>query len=185
MSNRRYRGGLRILGWVTLAGGSLVLLFWVLYFSRAIDVGQADPLVHAFEAAFPVADGLFAAALFAAAYHLLRCRRPGPFFLVIAGSMSLYLGVLDTTFYIRHGVLSPLDLDSAIGLTVNALCIGGGILALRIGWRHWNAAARPRSAAEAGERGSIVGTDSLTGHPQHQAHGSHSHAQENLAEVVA
>lgn len=184
MSDRRYRGRLRILGWMTLAGGSLVLLFWTLYFSRAVDLGQADPLVHAFESAFPVADGLFAAALFAAAYHLLRGRRPGPFFLVIAGSMSLYLGVLDTTFYVGHGVLSPLDLDGALGLTVNTLCIGGGIVALRIGWRHWNAPARRRSAAEAGERG-IVGAHLLSGRLRRQAHGSQSSAEEKRAEVAA
>lgn len=184
MSDRRNRGRLRILGWLTLAGGSLVLLFWALYFSRAIDLGQSDPLVHAFESAFPVADGLFAAALFAAAYHLLRGRRQGPFFLVIAGSMSLYLGVLDTTFYVGQGILSPLDLDGALGLTVNTLCIGGGILALRSGWRHWNAPVRAGSAAEARESG-IGGADTLTGRLRRRAHGSHAHAEERLTEVVA
>lgn len=132
-----------------------MLLFWVLYLSRAVDLGQDDPFVHAFESAFPLADAVFAAALFAAAFHLLKGRRPGPFFLVIAGSMSLYLGVLDTTFYVSRGILTQIHLDGLIGLSVNALCIVGGIIALRFSWRCWVGRAHPGTPAVVRHQGDV------------------------------
>lgn len=144
MSRGSKRDRQRLLGWMTLLGGVFVLLFWALYFSRAVDLGQHDPAIHAFESAFPLADAVFAVVLFTAAYHLLKGKRTGWFFLVVAGSMSLYLGVLDTTFYVSHGIFSAVDVDALVGLSVNAFCIGGGMIALRFGWRSWNTPAEPR-----------------------------------------
>ena len=143
MSNADHRDRQRFLGWLTLLGGVFVLVFWALYFSQAVDLGQHDPAIHDFESAFPLADAVFAGVLFSAAYHLLRGKRNGWFFLVVAGSMSLYLGVLDTTFYVRHGIFSPVDVDALVGLTANAFCIGGGMIALRFGWRFWSTPAEP------------------------------------------
>lgn len=143
MSKGSHRDRQRFLGWLTLLGGVFVVVFWALYFSRAVDLGQYDPAIHAFESAFPLADAVFAAVLFTAAYQLLTGKRKGRFFLVVAGSMSLYLGVLDTTFYVRQGIFSPVDVDALVGLTVNAFCIGGGIIALWFGWRFWSTPAQP------------------------------------------
>lgn len=174
-----------VLGWMTLTGGVLVLLFWILYFSRAVDLGQDDPLVHAFESAFPLADAVFAAALFAAAYHLLKGQRPGPFFLVMAGTMSLYLGVLDATFYVGHGIHSQINLDAVISLTVNALCIGAGIIALRFGWRYWSAGVRPSRSSAAWQRRDLhrTSTEPANWPPALQA--TESKTDEQLMEVVA
>lgn len=155
MSNGSSGHEQRLLGWMTLTGGVFVVVFWVLYFSRAVDLGQHDPQIHAFESAFPLADAVFAAVLFAAAYHLLKQTRKGRFFLVVAGSMSLYLGVLDTTFYVKHGIFAPVDVDAFVGLTVNALCIGGGIIALYFGWRYWTRPSAPRQPIIARHRPSI------------------------------
>jgi hypothetical protein len=130
------RDSRRVLGWITLAGGTFVLLYWALYFTRAVDLGQDDQFVNAFESAFPIADAVFAAALFAASYSLLKRRWPGPFFLVAAGSISLYLGILDTTFYVGRGISFPIDSEALLGLTINGMCIVGGIGALFIGWRY-------------------------------------------------
>jgi hypothetical protein len=133
-ANRQTR---RILGWVTLAGGLLTALFWLLYLSNAADLGQHHPLFHEFELAFPVADGVLAVLLFAASYCLLTGRPSGPFCLVAAASMSLYLGILDLTFYGRQGLYFPLTGSGLIALAINALCIGGGTLGLRLGWQLW------------------------------------------------
>jgi hypothetical protein len=122
----------RLMGWATFAGGSFVVLFWILYFTRAVDLGQHDRMVNAFESAFPIADAVFAAALFAASVALLRGNRLGPFFLVVAGAMSLYLGIIDATFYAAQGHYYPISTEGVVGLVINVLCIGGGALAL---WR--------------------------------------------------
>jgi len=127
----------RPMGWATFAGGCFVVLFWTLYFSGAIDLGQQDEMVSAFESAFPVADFLFAVVLFAASVTLLRGRRHGPYYLVAAGAMSLYLGIIDATFYAGQGGYYPVTTEGIVGLVVNALCIGGGGLALWNGSKFW------------------------------------------------
>jgi len=131
------------MGWATFAGGCFVVLFWTLYFSGAIDLGQQNEMVSSFESAFPVADLLFAVVLFAASGTLLRGRRHGPYFLVAAGAMSLYLGIIDATFYAGQGGYYPITTEGIVGLVVNALCIGGGGLALWFGSKFWVGASMP------------------------------------------
>jgi hypothetical protein len=130
----------RILGWVTLGAGLLMTTFWLLYFSAAADLGQHHPLFHEFELAFPLADGVLAVMLFTASRCLLAGRPSGPFWLVAAASMSLYLGILDLTFYGRQGLYVPLTGSALIALAGNAICIGGGALGLGLGWRLWRTA---------------------------------------------
>ncbi|UCF18628.1 MAG: SDR family oxidoreductase [Gemmatimonadota bacterium] len=125
----------RAMGWATLVGGVCVLLFWAAYLSSAADLGQQHQIVGAFESAFPIADALFCLTLFSASYCLLGRRPAGPYFLVAAGAMSLYLGVLDTTFYGIQGLYFPLDGSAALELFVNTFCIGGGAFALWFGWK--------------------------------------------------
>jgi hypothetical protein len=139
------------LGYATLAGGILVVLFWVAYFTNSIDLGQHDVIVGAFEGAFPVADAAFAAVLFASAWTLLKGKPGGAFLLVVAGAMSLYLGLLDVTFYARQGHYWPMSGEAVVGIIVNVLCIGGGLLALWHGWKFFARAARV-SALQATER---------------------------------
>lgn len=123
--------------WASFVGGTLVVLFWVLYLAGPLAPTGSDPLAREFEAAFPFADGVLAAALFAAGYSLRRGRPAGPFLVVAAAAMCLYLGVLDFTFYARRGLMSP-DVGIVL-LAVNALTIGGGLLGLRAGWQLWRA----------------------------------------------
>jgi hypothetical protein len=128
-----------VLAWTTLAAGGLVLLFWALYLSDAATLGQGDPLRATFEGAFPLADGVFAGALIATGVLFLRRHAAAPFVLVIAAAMSVYLGVLDVTFYAEHGLYTPLTADAATEALINALCIGGGIFGLRAAWHLWSA----------------------------------------------
>ena len=126
-----------VLAGVTLASGVLVVLFWAFYFTETATLGQGHPVKRIFEAAFPAADAVLAAALVATGVLLLLRRASAVFTLVIAASMSLYLGVLDATFYLRHGFYTPLTSDALTEIAINLLCVGGGILGLRLGWRLW------------------------------------------------
>ncbi len=130
----------RRLSVATLVGGLLVGIYWIVYFTNTVPVGQEHSLVSAYEAAFPVADALLGVLLFAASRALYAGRRTGPFFLVAAAATCLYLGFLDFTFYARIGMYWPLTTAGVVELFVNACCIGGGAAALRLGWRLWSAA---------------------------------------------
>ncbi|MGD0993440.1 MAG: hypothetical protein ABR998_13320 [Gemmatimonadales bacterium] len=123
-----------VLAWTTLVAGALVVLFWAVYFSDAAALGQEDPLKAGFEAAFPLADLVFAGMLIATGVLFLLRRQGAVFFLIAAASMSLYLGLLDVTFYARHG-LYALTPDAITELAINVLCIGGGVFGLRAAWQ--------------------------------------------------
>lgn len=127
----------RLMGWAALAGGALMLVFWLLYFTDGLSFGQDDRLLSAFESAFPIVDAVLAIVLGTAGVCLLRGKPAGAFCLVVAGAMSLYLGILDMTFYARQGFLYPLGDEGSIALALSSLCIGGGVVGLRFGWKFW------------------------------------------------
>ncbi len=134
------------MGWLALVGGTLVVLFWSLYFMGAMDLDQDDPVVRGFESAFPYADAIFCLVLFASGYALLTDRRSGPFFLVISGAIALYLGALDMTFYGVRGTYYPVTAEGLFQLFLNLLCVGAGGLALWCGWKLWNGEGEPWAA---------------------------------------
>lgn len=140
MSNETRTSLPRWLGGLTLVGGALIVAFWALYLLGAVELAGPDPAIRAFEAAFPIADALLAVALFAASVGLLRGRASGVFFLTAAAGMTLYLGLLDATFYGVRGLYAPADGWGLLEIGLNALCIVGGTLGLRFAWRFWRSA---------------------------------------------
>jgi hypothetical protein len=137
----------RALGWVLLGGGALMILFWSLYVSGAVDLGQHDPVVASFESAFVLADTVLGVLLLLAGWKLLRRRPSGPFLMIVAAAMSLYLGLLDLAFYAGIGLYGSLTGAAVFELSLNVICIAGGTWCLRAGWRAW----RSRGAASRGE----------------------------------
>jgi hypothetical protein len=121
-----------------LGGGVLDLAFWVLYVAGVITMGEG--IARVYETAFPAADTLLGIALVAAGATLLARRPVGPYLIVIAGSMALYLGVLDLTFYLANHLYSLAEPESLLGLALNLVCIVGGGLALYWGRRLWREA---------------------------------------------
>jgi hypothetical protein len=121
-------------GVAALAAGGLDLLFWIYYsiFSAAI-----DPVIRAYEGAFPIADAVLGLALLASGFALLRRSSIGPFLLVAAAGASLYLGIVDVTFYANRSAAVQPTADGVVEMLVNGASIGGGIFGLLWGWRRW------------------------------------------------
>ena len=130
----------RRVGWACFAGGALVLAFWGLYLAGALESGETDARVGVFESAFPLADGVLGAALVASGIALVRGRRAASPLLVAAAAMTLYLGLLDVTFFAGHGLYLPLSIATGFELLINLACLAGGAIGLRVGWRLWSAA---------------------------------------------
>ena len=130
-SHKPHRG----VAWIAFIGSGLLVLFWVLYFSGALAFADSEPIMAEFEAAFPVADAVLAAILLVAGFGLWQGRRFGRFCLTAGASMTLYLGILDFTFYSRQGLYAPLTSDGAVELIVNLICVVGGLVGLAFGWR--------------------------------------------------
>jgi hypothetical protein len=117
-------------------GTGLLILFWTLYFARVIS-HAADPATAQFESAFPLADGFLAAMLLVAGAGLLRGRPIGLFSLVGGAAMTLYLGLLDLTFYANQGFFASPNPDAVFQGVITLCCLAGGFLGLLFGWKLW------------------------------------------------
>jgi hypothetical protein len=123
---------------LVFSGGFMLLLFWMLYYCGVITPGEEDKtMASAYESAFPLADSLLGLALMIAGIGLIKRRFFGTFFLVAAGAMTLYLGILDLTFYVQQGLYFPLTSSNLFLLFVNVFCMLGGSIGLWFGWKFW------------------------------------------------
>lgn len=122
----------------TAVGGALVVTFWLVYFLANDIVGLVEPANARFEESFIVADIVFAVLLFATSWSLRHRGSAGPFLLAMAASMSLYLGILDATFYARDGLFLPVTGTALVTLLVHGLCVGGGLYGLWAAWHMWS-----------------------------------------------
>ena len=130
-----------LLGVVLLFGGVLMLTYWGLYLTGLADLGQSDPVIAGFEAAFLLADILLGTLLFLAGWMLLRRRPGGPYLMVVAAAMSLYLGLLDLVFYSRRGLFDSIGGAGAFELVLIGTCLIGGSACLGVGWKLWSGGA--------------------------------------------
>lgn len=138
MHNRFLKYSMKTVPYFALAGAAFLTFFWILYFTGKFSPGgNEDPIVSGFESAFPVADAIFALSLLGAGIGILRKKPIGTFSLIIAGSISLYLGILDVSFYCHTGAYSSLNISSLFCLFLNSFCIIGGLFALTISWQLW------------------------------------------------
>lgn len=138
MSSHRPPFAARFVSGLVFTGGALLLLFWVLYLCGVITPGEEDQtMASAFESAFPLADSLLGLSLMITGIGLIKRRSFGTFFLVTAGAMTLYLGILDVTFYVQQGLYFPLTFSNLFLLCVNVFCILGGGIGLWFGWKFW------------------------------------------------
>ena len=130
----------RRLAIATAVGGAVMVTFWTLYLLANDQLGLVDPAHMAFENSFVFADTLLATLLFAASASLSRRRRAAPFLLAVAASMTIYLGLLDATFYGRSGEFYPLTANGAMELAIILACLGGGLYGLHASWTIWQTA---------------------------------------------
>jgi len=125
----------RSLAAAAYAGSALLVGFWALYFAGAIVMGAPGSVAVQYEAAFPLADAIAAILLGVAGAGLWRGHRSGRFAMTAGAAMVLYLGLLDLTFYSRHGLLSGGG-DAALEFGLIAACLGGGAAGLVRCWRY-------------------------------------------------
>jgi hypothetical protein len=127
----------RCMAWVTVVGALALILYWTAYLVNPVMLVGEDPAIRAFESAFPIADGGLVVLLLTTSCSLFAHRRQGAVLLVAAGAAAIYLGLLDTTFYAGRGLYAARSPAALVELVINALCLGGGGLAVGVGWALW------------------------------------------------
>ncbi len=126
------------IGLVVAAFVALVA-YWVIWFfvNRDWLANLDTPSYYVFENAFPAADAWLAVSCGAGGWALWRRRSSALFWLLVGGSSSIYLGLMDVLFDLENAVyLAPRGDWGAVvtEVAINVYSLGVGAWALRFGW---------------------------------------------------
>jgi hypothetical protein len=115
------------------------LLFWVTFFAdleaqRNGYLASRCDAWFAWEMSFPLADGWMAATAILAAVELWRMRPSGLLFGLVSGGAMVFLGLMDTLFFLQNGLYLPLTGEVAIELFIHAWTVALGLFAIAHVW---------------------------------------------------
>lgn len=133
--NRNRPKGLGLIIGILLFAAVITALYWVLFFSGSGAAVTNDPKYLAFEYAFPAADTWMAIGALIAAIGLLKRKSWGVLFALLAGSSSIYLGLMDVLFDLENGIYLIGGTNVAIEIAINVLTL---TLGSAIIWYVWS-----------------------------------------------
>ncbi len=130
------RGGAFILG-VLIFGVVATAAYWVIWFgvNREWLASAHTDSYYAFENSFPAADAWMTLAGLGATIALLRRRASALLWSLAAGSISVYLGLLDVLFDLENGIYRSGDTGGVIvEIVINLLTLSMGAVVLVWAW---------------------------------------------------
>jgi len=131
------RGGRFMLG-VLIFGVVATLAYWLVWFGidREILASAHTESYYVFENSFPVADLWMALTGLAASVALVRRRASALLWMLAAGSVSIYLGLLDVLFDLENGIYRSPDTGGVVvEIVINVLTLAMGAVVLSWAWR--------------------------------------------------
>lgn len=121
-----------------------IVLWWGLYFTVTRHAPPPVSAYFAFEDAFPLADLLWLTPLLLlAARHNARRTPQAPVWTAASGGTLVFLGLLDLTFNLQHGLYTHTLAEGLLNAGVNLACIGFGLYSLAYALRSLRRAADP------------------------------------------
>jgi len=123
---------MRIVLWLACA---ITVAYWVIWYAGDRDwlASLHTPEYYTFENAFPASDAWLAVGFAAAALTL--DRPSGTFWLIAAGSASLYLSGMDILFDLQNDVYATGGAAVVTEILINVATLALGVGLLRAGWK--------------------------------------------------
>jgi hypothetical protein len=126
---------------LVLAAFVAMIAYWSIWFfvNREWLASADTPSYYVFENSFPAADGWLTVACACAAWTLHKRKASALFWVLVGGSSSIYLGLMDVLFDVENGIyLAPKGDWGAVAteVAINVYALGVGAWALWFGWRH-------------------------------------------------
>jgi len=140
----RPRGSGFIIG-VLLFGVVATVAYWVVWFGIDRDILAAahSEAYYAFENAFPLADAWMVLTGLLAAGALVRRRASALLFCVVAGTNSIYLGLMDVLFDLENDIYRSPDTGGvATEVAINVLTLVMGSVVVAWAWSRRRELAR-------------------------------------------
>jgi len=134
MSSQKPRPkGLLLVAAILLFAAVMVPVYWISFFSGS-GVITRDPTYLAFEYAFPAADAWMAIAALLGCIGLIRRKPWGVLFSLLAGSASIFLGLMDVLFDLQNGIYLIASEEVAVEVAINILTLTLGPVVI---WYVW------------------------------------------------
>jgi len=117
-----------------------VILYWAAWFLAPSAVQSRPPTAPdyavyvAFEQSFPLADSWLALAALIGVIGLLRRRTWGFLFMLLAGSASIFLGLMDLLYDLEHSMFVPLTQEAVVELVIVVLLLLLGPIVVSLAW---------------------------------------------------
>ena len=128
------------LGFVVTAFVAMIVYWGIWFFVNREWLANSDAAsYYVFENAFPAADGWLTIGCALAAWAIHKRKASALLWLLVTGSSSVYLGLMDVLFDLENGIyLAPKGDWGAVAteVAINVYALGVGAWGLRFGWRH-------------------------------------------------
>jgi len=126
----------RYVAYIEIVGALTIIGFWIGWFLDLFKSISPDHALYeiyvAFEKSFPIADAWIVILLLMSAYGIFKEKPYGAFLAVAASGALIFLGLIDSSFYIQQGIFHY-DL-SLVAICI--ACIIGGSFGLIWFWRY-------------------------------------------------
>jgi uncharacterized membrane protein (DUF2068 family) len=127
------------IGWIIgmlLFACFAVVAYWAIFFTSGEVQARHDPVYLAFESAFPLADAWLALCALVGAIGLLRKKDWGSLFGLLAGSSSIFLGLMDVLFNLNEGNYALGGPEMAVEIAINLATLSLGTVVIVYLWRN-------------------------------------------------
>ena len=124
---------------IACLGAVAIVAYWTIWFfgDRSWLASLDTPAYFTFENAFPAADAWLAVASVATAWALVARRPSALLWLLVSGSASIYLGLMDVLFDLENDVYRAPDVGAVVTeAIINVASLAIGAWNLWFGWHH-------------------------------------------------
>ena len=129
--------GVIVVAALLLFAAIMVPIYWISFFFLGGGV-TTEKCYLTFEHAFPAADAWMAVAAFLGCVGLLRRKPWGILFSLLAGSASIFLGLMDLLFGLEYGIYWMASPEVATEIAINILTLVGGPAVVWYVWTRRN-----------------------------------------------
>jgi hypothetical protein len=131
--------GLTITAILLLLTALGTILFWLTFFAdleaqRSGELAARNAAWFAWELSFPLADAWMAVTGLVGAIGLWRMRPAGLLFSLVSGGAMVFLGLMDSLFFLQNGLYQPLTAEIAVELFIHAWTVLFGLFVIAYVW---------------------------------------------------
>jgi len=127
--------GRRVIAGMLIFAAVITIAYWVIWFfiDRSILASTNTIQYYTFENSFPAADGWLTLSALIGAVGLLRQKRWGIFWTIVAAGSGIYLGCMDVLFDLENGIYL-MGGAAVVEMVINVLTFGLGAIGLAWTW---------------------------------------------------